>query len=115
MTETPFNIASNKKKEELPEWSMYPELHDNITEELKEDQLKYTFFKNGKDLNSTYTYDTNIKGSSMYSCKRLCLSGYASIPRRFTSDRLLEKRISNAVWRDAESPSRLNGPAIRMN
>ncbi|KAL5596308.1 hypothetical protein FOVSG1_009997 [Fusarium oxysporum f. sp. vasinfectum] len=67
---------------------MYLELHDNIIEELEEDQLEYTFFDNDEDLGSTYTYDTNIKGSFTCGCKRLCLSGCASIPQRFTSDRL---------------------------
>ncbi|KAF4338428.1 peroxide stress-activated histidine kinase mak2 [Fusarium beomiforme] len=64
-------MASEEAKEEPLEWSMYPELHDDVAEKLDEDDLGYTSFENDDDDSNIRDYDTNIKGSFQCDCKNL--------------------------------------------
>ncbi|KAG5791240.1 hypothetical protein H9Q69_009721 [Fusarium xylarioides] len=65
-------------KEGVPLWSMYPELHRNVAEELEEHQLEYTFCDNDEDIGSTHNYDTNIKGRFHCDCKKKCPHSWSS-------------------------------------
>jgi hypothetical protein len=44
------------------DWSMWPSLHDDVSELLRKDDLFFDFYKDDDDINCINEYDTNIMG-----------------------------------------------------
>jgi Zinc-binding domain len=56
-----FAMRSKKSKQAKP-WSMYPSLHDDVSDLLQEDGLFFDFHEEDDDEGCTKDYDTNIMG-----------------------------------------------------
>src|SRR5437868_2252844 len=60
---TPPKKSRPAKKPKRPKnWSMYPSLHDDVSDLLREDNLSFRFHEQDHDKSCINDYDTNIMG-----------------------------------------------------
>lgn len=75
----------------IKQWSMYPLLHDDVSDLLREDNLSFSFYEKDDEMGRIDDYDTNIMGRfacRSKSCKAVWTSKQIAITiRRYSNDR----------------------------
>lgn len=95
---TKKKTTTNRKS--IKKWSLYPSLHDDVSDLLHENNLVFSFHEKDDEVSCTNVYDTNLMGKFVCSNKK-CTNVWTSKQIAITIRRYPNQRYNARVYYQA--------------